>query len=97
MSWGFLLLALTVLVLIILATRFAHRQVRPMRPSSRRATVVRAIPAGGFGQVRVDAAGTPLLLAACSAGMGAIPAGAEVEIVDESRSVVVVRPLPDTA
>jgi membrane-bound ClpP family serine protease len=58
-----------------------------------RAVVVREIPPGGFGQVKVQAGEREALLAAQSQEEEGIPAGAEVEVVDCQRSVVVVRRL----
>lgn len=65
----------------------------PCAPSvlQQKATVVRDIPAGGYGQVRLEAEGSVTLLAAQGEGEEAIPAGTEVEVVDCQRSVVVVR------
>jgi hypothetical protein len=54
-----------------------------------RATVVREIPANGFGQVEISVSGNPLKLAAKSSG-DPIPEGAVVEILDRQESVVVV-------
>jgi membrane protein implicated in regulation of membrane protease activity len=53
------------------------------------ATVVREIPAGGYGQIRIE--GSPTVLAAQGADREAIPIGATVEVVDSERSVVTVR------
>jgi membrane protein implicated in regulation of membrane protease activity len=56
------------------------------------ATVVRDIPARGFGQIEVVVDGSRVMLAARSEADSAIPAGAKVELVDRRDSVVVVRP-----
>ncbi len=56
-----------------------------------RATVVRDIPPGGYGQVRFEREGGSVVLAAQSVDATTIPAGTEVEVVDCTRSVVTVR------
>lgn len=58
---------------------------------SERATVVREIPPGGYGQVRLERDGASVVLAAQNIENAAIPAGSEVEVVDCTRSVVTVR------
>ena len=58
---------------------------------SERATVVRDIQPGAYGQVRIEKNGVTVLMAAQSVDAGVIPAGAEVEVVDCSRSVLTVR------
>ena len=60
-----------------------------------RATVVRDIQPGAYGQVRLERAGMTVVLAAQSADTAPIPAGAQVEVVDCSRSVVIVRRHPE--
>lgn len=57
--------------------------------------VVREIPANGYGQVEVMIEGAHLKLAARSEADVPIPAGALVEILDRSESVVVVKPSAD--
>jgi len=56
-----------------------------------RATVVREIPPGGYGQVRLERDGGSVVLAAQNVENTVIPAGSEVEVVDCTRSVVTVR------
>ena len=56
-----------------------------------RATVVREIPPGGYGQVRLERDGGSVVLAAQNIENTVIPAGSEVEVVDCTRSVVTVR------
>lgn len=70
---------------------FRHR--RPRSAPRGRATVVREILRGGYGQVRVEQGGHTVILAAQNAGDETIPAGAEVEVMDLDRSVVRVRRL----
>lgn len=62
--------------------------------SQQRATVVREIPPGGYGQVRLETGGAVTLFAAQSEDPEPIPAGSEVEVVDCQRSVVLVRKIP---
>lgn len=70
----------------------------PCAPSvlEQRATVVREIPPGGYGQVRLQAGDSTMVLAAQSDEEEPIPAGSEVQVVDCQRSVVVVRKLHPT-
>ncbi len=65
----------------------------PCAPSvlQQKATVLRDIPPGGYGQVRLEGGGASTVLAAQSESDEPIPAGTEVEVVDCQRSVVVVR------
>jgi len=56
-----------------------------------RATVVRDILPGGYGQIRFERAGGSVVLAAQSVDQAVIPAGCEVEVLDCTRSVVTVR------
>jgi hypothetical protein len=58
------------------------------------ATVVKEIPARGFGQVQISVAGTALKLAAKSGTGRVIHAGTVVEILDRQESVVTVSPTP---
>jgi len=60
------------------------------QPEGGRAVVVRDIPAGGFGQVRLERRNGSVLLAARSLETVAIPAGCEVEVIDATLSVVTV-------
>jgi hypothetical protein len=66
------------------------------RPSGRtdrhdRATVVREIPPGGYGQVRLERPGGSVILAAQNIDQLVLPAGSDVEVVDATRSVITVR------
>jgi membrane protein implicated in regulation of membrane protease activity len=63
---------------------------RGLRCCGAEATVVKAIPAGGFGQVEVDVGGCKVKLAARTINGESIPAGAQVEIVSRQESVVIV-------
>jgi len=56
-----------------------------------RAVVVKEIQPGGYGQVRLERDGVTVLLAAQSADPSPIPAGSEVEVVECTRSVLIVR------
>jgi hypothetical protein len=56
--------------------------------SSERAVVLRDIPPGGYGQVRLGHEGSEAVVAARSVDDELIPAGSEVEVVDCSRSVI---------
>ncbi len=56
-----------------------------------RAVVVRDIAPGGYGQVRIERGKAGLILAAQSVDDSVIPAGTVVEVVDDTRSVLVVR------
>ncbi|MCS7181916.1 MAG: hypothetical protein NZ869_02245 [Thermoanaerobaculum sp.] len=78
-------------VLLWLACHWLMRL--PCQPSvaQQRATVIREIPPGGYGQVRLEGNSTSTVLAAQGEGGEGIPAGSEVEVVDCQRSVVVVR------
>ena len=62
---------------------------------SERATVVRDIPAGGYGQVRIRRGEVDVVMAAQSVDGGVLAAGTEVEVVDCSRSVLTVRRRPE--
>lgn len=61
--------------------------------AQQKAVVVRDIPPGGYGQVKVAISGAETILAAQSEEEETLPAGSEVEVVDCQRSVVVVRKL----
>lgn len=67
------------------------RRPSPKAARSDRATVVREIPPGGYGQVKLERDGGSVVLAAQSVDHTPIPAGSEVEVVDSTRSVVTVR------
>lgn len=95
MTWRFIVLTVILVGLVAVATMFVRTRSPRRRPASRHGTVVRDIPAGGFGQVRLGQTDQGLLLAARSAGGEFLPAGTVVEIVDDSRSVILVRRLPD--
>jgi hypothetical protein len=58
---------------------------------SQHATVVKDIQPGGYGQVRLERNGVAVLLAAQNADRLVIPAGSDVEVVDCTRSVIIVR------
>ncbi len=91
-SWkGVMVSALAVALLCWVVCRWLLRL--PCAPSilQQKATVVQEIPPGGYGQVRVEAGGSSMVLAAQSEAEETIPAGSEVEVVDCQRSVVVVR------
>lgn len=60
-------------------------------PHSEQATVVREIPPGGYGQVKLERREGIIVLAAQNIDSAAIPAGCEVEVVDATRSVITVR------
>jgi len=79
----------------IFALRFWLRRVcdpgERIGRSSAEVRVIREIPANGYGQVEVLVEGTGLKLAARSLDADPIPAGAIVEILEQSESVVVVR------
>ncbi len=61
------------------------------RVHGERATVVRDIPPGGYGQIRIERNGVVVVIAAQSADPVPIPAGAEVDVVECTRSVLTVR------
>ncbi len=61
--------------------------------AQQKAVVVRDIPPGGYGQVRIATSGAATILAAQSEEEETLTAGSEVEVVDCHRSVVVVRKL----
>jgi hypothetical protein len=68
-----------------------YRRPRARITRSGRATVVREIPPGGYGQVKLEREGGSVVLAAQNVDAIPIPAGSEVEVVDSTRSVVTVR------
>ncbi len=59
--------------------------------ATERAIVVRTLPPGGYGQVRLESEGRVVTLAAKSVDDEEIPAGSEVSVVDCTRSVITVR------
>jgi len=69
-----------------------RRSVPQIRPNS--AVVAREMPPGGYGQVRFDHEGKPILMAAQSIDSQLLPVGMVVEVVDATRSVVTVRRSP---
>ncbi len=95
MTLGFIFFAVIIVTLVVVATRLTRARSPQRRSTSRHATVVLDIVAGGFGQIRLADSEPAVLLAARSASGESLPAGTAVEIVDDSRSVVLVRPLPE--
>lgn len=95
MTLGFLLLAVILVALVVMAAMLLRTRPSRRQLTTRQATVVRAIPAGGFGQVRLEQGDATVLLAARTAGGESLPVGSVVEIVDDSRSVLVVQRLCD--
>ncbi|HQT95696.1 MAG: hypothetical protein B7Z68_10850 [Acidobacteria bacterium 21-70-11] len=89
--WTTLLLATAAGIAGILAALLMMRHPCAVALGSERATVVRDIQPGAYGQVRIEKNGVTVLMAAQSVDAGVIPAGAEVEVVDCSRSVLTVR------
>ena len=68
-----------------------YRRPRVVTVHGDSATVVRDIPPGGYGQVRLQRAGGSFILAAQNLDQTLIPAGSAVEVVDSTHSVVTVR------
>ena len=68
-----------------------YRRPRVMTRHGESATVVRDIPPGGYGQVRLEREGGSVVLAAQNIDQAPISAGSEVEVVDSTRSVLTVR------
>jgi len=66
---------------------------RPCAPAlaTEQATVVRDMSPGGYGQVRIGDGDGATVVAARSADEHDLPAGTQVEVVDCSRSVIIVR------
>lgn len=95
MTWGFIVLVVILVALVVMAAMLLHARPPRRQLATRQATVVRAIPAGGFGQVRLEQGEASVLLAARTAGGESLPVGSVVEIVDDSRSVLVVQRLSD--
>ena len=79
---------------VVAASLLLRRHPSAGTPRGERATVVKAIQPGGYGQVRIERDGVAVLLAAQSVDRLPIPAGSEVEVVELTRSVITVR-LPD--
>jgi hypothetical protein len=87
---------LAVLLLgIVLGRGYQRERARTKAASQRRsrATVIRAIPAGGYGQIRLDRAG--IIMAAQAEDGRSIAEGAAVEVLDTERTVVRVRPVQE--
>jgi len=80
------------LVIIKLCLGRIHDPIHNVEDHPDDATVVKEIPANGFGQVQITVAGSPLKLAARSGSGRPIPPGTVVEILDRQESVVVVSP-----
>lgn len=85
------LTALAASLVCWLVCRWVFRLPCPPSVLQQKATVLRDIPPGGYGQVRLEGGGASTVLAAQSESDEPIPAGTEVEVVDCQRSVVVVR------
>ncbi len=96
MTVGFILFTLIIVTLLVLAGQFVRARSTRRRLASRRGTVVRDIPAGSYGQIRLEDSEPFILLAVRSATGEFLRAGTAVEIVDDSRSVILVRPLATT-
>jgi hypothetical protein len=62
--------------------------------SADQATVIRDIPAAGFGTVEISVGNVRAMLAARSADGVAIRSGTQVELIESADSVAVVRPRP---
>jgi hypothetical protein len=80
------------LVIIKLCLGRIHDPIHSVEDHPDNATVVKEIPANGFGQVQIVVAGTLLKLAARSGSGKSIPPGTVVEIMDRQESVVTVSP-----
>lgn len=86
-----LLWAIVAGVVGVLAALLPLGRHRSSLPGHERATVVKDIQPGGYGQVRLERDGVAVLLAAQSAEPLVIPAGADVEVVECAHSVITVR------
>jgi hypothetical protein len=75
----------------VIAVTLIFRRRCQVELSISEAVAVAPIAAGGFGQVRVEHAGGEVILAAQNVDPRPIEAGAVVEVVDCSRSVVMIR------
>jgi len=78
------------LVCFLLAHIFLRRRL-PRRPPIEHAVAVREIAPGGYGQVRIQHGKESVVMAAQSIEEDAIPAGALVEVVEGTRSVLTIR------
>ncbi len=76
---------------VLAATVLLRPRLAAPAPDGRHATVVKEIQPGGYGQVRLERNGVAVLLAAQSTEGVPLPAGALVEVVDATRSVLTVR------
>ncbi|MFI5165508.1 MAG: hypothetical protein ACHQQS_02725 [Thermoanaerobaculales bacterium] len=74
----------------LLSAFWPRRRCAPDLPAAR-AVVVREMPPGGYGQVRVDSSGGAIVMAAQSIDTQVLPEGMVVEVVDCTRSVLTVR------
>jgi hypothetical protein len=85
----------TLVALLLFGKPRAGRATASSPGSARRsrATVIRAIPAGGYGQIKLERAG--VIMAAQAEDDRPIPEGATVEVLDTERSVVRVRPVQE--
>lgn len=81
-----------VVVLRILMGRI-DQPIRTIEAHTGKATVVKEIPASGFGQVEISVGGSTLKLAARSGTGKPIPPGTVVEVLDRQESVIVVKPV----
>ena len=78
-------------ILAAMAAAVLLRRPRRAPTHGTRATVVRDILPGGYGQVRIERDGVAVVMAAQSDENSLLAAGSEVEVVDSSRSVLTVR------
>ncbi|MBZ5587950.1 MAG: hypothetical protein LAO05_05250 [Acidobacteriia bacterium] len=81
-------------ILATLGAAVLLRRTRRAPTHGTRATVVRDILPGGYGQVRIERDGLAVVMAAQSDENSLLAAGSEVEVVDSSRSVLTVRMSP---
>lgn len=82
-------LAAAVLVAACAALSLGHK--RSPAPGGGRAVVVREMQPGGYGQIRIDAVGSSVVMAAHNVDTDPLPEGCEVEVLEGDRSVVAVR------
>jgi hypothetical protein len=75
---------------VVIGCACYRRRFAP-RHEGEQAIAVREIPAGGYGQVKIERRDGSIVLAAHNLDTAAIPAGCEVEVVDATQSVVTVR------
>jgi hypothetical protein len=74
-----------------IATALVLRRRRSDSDAAGVATVIRDIPPGTYGQVRIQIRGTVVTMAAFNEGAATIPAGEVVDVLDSGRSVVRIR------